>query len=169
MVLDEPIHIVMYDPAWPRIAEAEIDRLHRELGEYLVACEHFGSTSVPGCDAKPSIDLLVGLGTWPALASVRMKLSVIGYEDWGEAGIPGRLYFTARGPQSFNLAVTLQGSDLWRANVQIRELLRSDSDLVRQYVDVKHVAVREGCTTLLAYSHRKADFMSELRRRATRG
>jgi GrpB-like predicted nucleotidyltransferase (UPF0157 family) len=35
--------------------------LHTALGSFLVACEHVGSTAVPGLAAKPIIDLLVGV------------------------------------------------------------------------------------------------------------
>ena len=47
MDLDEPIHLVAYDPHWTELAQAKIQRLLPVLGKELVACEHFGSASVP--------------------------------------------------------------------------------------------------------------------------
>jgi GrpB-like predicted nucleotidyltransferase (UPF0157 family) len=164
MDLDEPIQLVAYDPEWPRLAESEIQRVSLALGAQLASCEHFGSTSVPGCAAKPILDLLVGLPTWPAPPSVRATLRALGYEDCGEAGISGRLYFRRRGALAFNLAVTLHEGELWRSNVRLRELLRRDPAWMHAYVEAKRAAVRDGCTTLIAYSHHKAPFLAELAR-----
>ena len=169
MDLDEPIHLAAYDPEWPRLAHTELQRLSQTLGDALVAGEHFGSTSVPGCEAKPIIDLLVGLRAWPATGSTRASLCALGYEDCGEAGIPGRLYFRMRGAQPFNLAVTLHDGELWRSNLLLRELLRSDPQLVSAYVEAKRAAVRAGCTMLIAYSRHKAAFLAELARLSTGG
>jgi GrpB-like predicted nucleotidyltransferase (UPF0157 family) len=164
-VLDEAIEVVPYDGRWPQLAAEESARLRSKLGPH-VPIEHFGSTSVPGCDAKPIIDLLVGVSVWPAPAAVRTALTQLGYEDLGEAGIPGRLYFRRRGVPAFNLAVALPQGELWQTNLRIRELLRKDPELMRQYAQQKRAAVRAGCTTLIAYSNHKASFMSELVRRA---
>jgi GrpB-like predicted nucleotidyltransferase (UPF0157 family) len=166
-MLDEEIVVVPYDARWPQLAADEIERLRCALGAHF-PFEHFGSTSVPGCDAKPVIDLLVGVSVWPAPAEVRASLVQLGYEDLGEAGIPSRLYFRRRGAQAFNLAVTLSDGELWQGNLRIRELLRGEPELVRQYVQEKRAAVAGGCTRLIAYSRHKAAFMSQLVQRAAR-
>jgi GrpB-like predicted nucleotidyltransferase (UPF0157 family) len=167
-MLDEPIHVVPYRPEWSAFAEMEIESLARELGSLVVALEHFGSTSVPGCDAKPIIDLLVGVREWPPPAAVVRTLEELGYVDLGEAGIPGRLYLHRRGVggMDVNLAVTLHEGPLWRTNILVRDLLRSQPQLVSEYVLVKHAAVRAGCNTLLSYSQHKAAFMEQLVARA---
>ena len=166
MTLDEPISLVAYDPSWPALAAEQIGLLERALAHHLVGCEHFGSTSVPGCEGKPIIDILIGLHTWPAALDVRKRLTDLGYEDLGEAGVPGRLYFRRRGPSSFNLAVTAHGGEIWRGNLAIRDLLRRDPTLVQAYVAEKRAAYGDGATTLLAYSKHKAAFMSQLAERA---
>lgn len=51
-------------------------------------------------------DPAVGLQAWPAPASVRGKLTALNYEDLGEAGVPGRLYFRKRSPLAFHLSAT---------------------------------------------------------------
>src|SRR4051794_21604703 len=81
----------------------------QRLGSRAVALEHFGSTSVPGCDGKPIIDVLVGLCEWPPPENVVQDLETMGYLNLGEAGVPGRLYLRRRAGPSLNtnLAVTL--------------------------------------------------------------
>src|SRR5262249_51619863 len=55
-----PVCIVPYDANWPRSFEAERALLIDVIGRWLVAdsVEHIGSTSVPGLDAKPVIDIM---------------------------------------------------------------------------------------------------------------
>ncbi|MGA7123488.1 MAG: GrpB family protein [Polyangiaceae bacterium] len=162
-MLDEPVVLAPYDAEWPIAAAAEIERLREVLGPCIVDCEHFGSTSVPGCEAKPIVDLLVGLVEWPVASDVRSRLAGLGYEHLGEAGVPGRIYFRKRGGQpAFNLAATRHGSDLWHDNLAIRDLLRRDPAMRMRYIDVKRAALRSGKNMLLAYSEHKNPFMGEL-------
>ena len=53
------IHIVDYDPEWPRLFEREARRVQDTLGKRVLLIEHVGSTSVPGLAAKPKIDVLL--------------------------------------------------------------------------------------------------------------
>ena len=53
------ILIVDYDPQWPQLFEREADRIRAALGSRALRIEHTGSTSVPGLDAKPIIDVLL--------------------------------------------------------------------------------------------------------------
>ena len=56
---DGPIHLAPADPAWARqYAEVEA-RITEALGRTAVVVEHVGSTSVPGLDAKPFLDVLL--------------------------------------------------------------------------------------------------------------
>jgi GrpB-like predicted nucleotidyltransferase (UPF0157 family) len=45
---DPAVRLVEYDPAWPRMAAAEIERTRAAVGETAVRVEHVGSTAVPG-------------------------------------------------------------------------------------------------------------------------
>ena len=48
----------VYSPEWPIEFEREATRLRSILGDEIVEIHHIGSTSVPGLDAKPIIDML---------------------------------------------------------------------------------------------------------------
>ena len=60
---DPAIRIVPYDPSWPALADAELQRLADALGPVARRLEHVGSTAVPGLAAKPVIDLQVSVPT----------------------------------------------------------------------------------------------------------
>jgi len=55
-----PIILRAYNPAWPAWYEAEKAELERRVGAEIIArISHYGSTSVPGLLAKPTIDILL--------------------------------------------------------------------------------------------------------------
>ncbi|HEY5071285.1 MAG TPA: GrpB family protein [Caulobacteraceae bacterium] len=56
-----PVRIVLspYDPAWPKLFEAQAARIRGALGECALFVHHVGSTSVPGLAAKPVIDIIL--------------------------------------------------------------------------------------------------------------
>lgn len=166
MGLDEEITIRKYDPEWVTWFTEEASLLSSSLGSD-VPIEHFGSTSVPGLAAKPIVDILVGISNFPHIpTSQNQSLEDLGYESFGTAGVPGRIYLRKRGARSFNLAITPYKSDLWKDNLILRDYLRNHPNEARRYSEHKIEAYESGYRTLLAYSDHKSDFVSELLRRA---
>lgn len=85
------------------------------------------------------------------------SITQFGYENLGEAALPGRLYFRLRGEHSINLHVVLKGDGHWRNNLALRDYLRASSSARERYARAKAAAVAAGATGLLAYSAAKAD------------
>ena len=143
--IDEPIEVAPWNPEWTPLFMAERDRLLSGIGKKgVIAIEHFGSTAVPDLCAKPIIDLMVGVAPWPPDPALRVRFSNLGYEDLGEAGVPGRIYFRRRASHAYNLALVAHGGPLWIDNLAVRELLRSKSDVRREYEAAKRTAVDAG-------------------------
>lgn len=77
---DEPVRIEPYDPSWPARFEKERDLLADAIGAWVVGgIHHVGSTAVPGLDAKPVIDILVGVADLETSRECREVLGRIGY------------------------------------------------------------------------------------------
>ena len=55
--VDPPALVVTYDPGWPGLFKELRDRVDTVLADVPHVTEHVGSTTVPGLDAKPIIDL----------------------------------------------------------------------------------------------------------------
>jgi ribonuclease-3 len=159
-LIDEPVAVQGHDANWAELYGAEAARLESALGEAALAIEHVGSTAVPGLDAKPIVDLLVGV------AALDPALRLPDYEACGPAGVPGRLYFRKRGPASFNAQVVVHGGPIWRAALLLRDYLRAHPDEAQRYASHKHESLARGATTLLRYSQEKASLISELLQRA---
>ena len=92
--------IVPYDPNWPRQFAFEAGALETALGRIIVACFHMGSTSVPDMPAKPVIDILLEVGSLPALEEQAELFRASGYDCRGEYGIEGRRYFSRKASAS---------------------------------------------------------------------
>ncbi|MDX1530643.1 MAG: GrpB family protein, partial [Rhodothermales bacterium] len=165
--VDEPVEVVPYDPAWPVAFEAEREALTAALGSAAVAVEHFGSTAVPGLAAKPVVDVLVGLRSYPPPARALAALARLGYEDLGEAGVPSRHYCRKRPAEgvAFNAALVLYDGPVWADNLAVRDYLRAHPAEAEQYAAVKRASAGPA-VRLLAYSDRKGPFVTALAARA---
>lgn len=159
--LDEVVSITPYDPAWPVSFEIESTRIRDALGLPAGAIEHIGSTAVPGLEAKPTVDMMLGLPSYPPAQSVVNRLVILGYEDLREAGVPQRRHLRMRGhgddKSNFNLHLVKLGSEHWTNNLALRELLRRDADARERYARAKQVALQAGGGRLLGYSAAKAE------------
>lgn len=72
-------HVVKYDENWPKLFEAECEKLRDGVSE-LILIEHIGSTSVPGLDAKPVIDIQASIKEMPPSDQIIEKFKKLGYK-----------------------------------------------------------------------------------------
>jgi GrpB-like predicted nucleotidyltransferase (UPF0157 family) len=92
---------------WAAAAAAEGERLMASLGPALLGVHHVGSTAIPGIAAKPVLDLLPVAASAECLDECRPGVEALGYEWWGELGLPGRRYCTRSDPASGRRLVQL--------------------------------------------------------------
>ncbi len=165
MSLDEAVEIVDYDPRRAHAYRGERDRVRLALALATLKFEHIGSTAVPGLAGKPIVDLMAGAApaVWAARDELRPRIVALGYEDLGEAGVPGRLYFTRRTAlRAYNLALVEFEGKHWKANLAFRDYLRAHPDEAAAYANAKREAVAGGAKTLLAYSAAKAGVLETI-------
>ena len=169
MNLDEPVEIADFDPRLAHAYRGERDRLRLGLATASLKFEHIGSTAVPGLAGKRIVDLMLGASptVWAAREELRPRVVALGYEDLGEAGVPGRLYFRRRTAlRAFNVALVEEGGEHWRANLAFRDYLRAHPDEAAAYADAKRAAIAGGAGTLLAYSAAKASAVDGILKKA---
>jgi GrpB-like predicted nucleotidyltransferase (UPF0157 family) len=160
--IDEPVHIVPYDEQWPKFFEQEKERLKQALNKQYLEFEHIGSTSVAGLSAKPIIDIMIGVESYPPSNELILQICALGYFFHGEANIPGRFYFTRRGQCNFNLAVVLLYKEHWLTNIKFRNYLRHHPQERLEYERIKRTAINSGAITLLPYSEFKKEFIADI-------
>lgn len=160
--IDEAVEIVPYDASWPATFEAEKLRLVETLGVPPADIEHIGSTAVPGLAAKPVVDMMLRVPTLERAEGFLSRLAILGYENFGEANVPGRLYMRLRGERNVNLQLVADSAPHWTNNLALRELLRGDGALRERYAAAKRAALAAGHDRLLAYSGAKQPVVDEM-------
>jgi len=151
------VEVVTYDPAWPD----QFDRVARALAGALAevdvrAIEHVGSTSVPGLAAKPVLDIDVVVPRQSLLAAIA-ALERDGYRHRGDLGIPDRHALAApdEHPRR-NVYVCVEDSLALRNHLTVRDTLRRDAALRREYGELKLQLATKDWPDVDAYVRRKS-------------
>lgn len=155
---DEVI-VVDYDDEWLERFERERMLIAGALGDLAVSIEHVGSTAVPGCAAKPVIDIMIGLRTLAEGERCIAPLEAIGYEFRGDGGIAEHLFFRRGKPRTHHLHMVERGGSYWNEHIAFRELLRTTPELAREYGALKKRLAARYRTQRVEYTEAKTPFV----------
>ena len=132
-----PVELKEHDKAWAENAWRESKRLIAATGDRIITVHHIGSTAIQNVRAKPILDLMPAVSSLAEFDGCRAVLEKLGYEWWGEYGLPGRRYCTLHDPLTGARKVQLhcyeQGSPEITRHLAFRDYLRSNPDLAREY------------------------------------
>lgn len=158
---DEPIHLAAYDPAWPARFEEERTALVAAIGEWIVDdVHHVGSTAVPGLEAKPIIDILVGvrgldesLPCFEPLAGLDYLYAPYLAEEmhWFCKPHPSR--------RTHHLHFVPAGSQRYAEEIAFRDRLRENPQIAAKYLALKRCLASRFANDREAYTDAKSDFI----------
>jgi len=157
----EPVVLVEYDPAWPRLFAREEARIRGALGDAALQVEHAGSTSITGLAAKPIVDIVLVVPDSADEPAYVPALEAAGYvlrirePDWYEhralKGTDPRVnlhVFSAGCPEVERMLLfrdhlrrDARDRDLYERTK--RELAQRDWKYVQHYADAKSEVVEE--------------------------
>lgn len=146
----------------------EKQRIANLLEKISPEIAHIGSTSVVGMDAKPVIDIMVGINCASEIDAAEIALEKRGYVSHGEKGIPGRLFFTLGDPPRIHLHMVTFGGQLWKGHLLFRDILNRNQELAAKYVALKISLARQFPLDRQSYTAGKADFIENVLRLARR-
>lgn len=127
--------VVPYNPEWPQQFAEERVRVHNALGSHCIEVRHIGSTSVPGLAAKPIIDVLPIV---KSLASIDYKnLEELGYEVYGEFGIPFHVFAKKRGEPMYHMHIWEDGNPEIEKHRLFLDYLRGNPAEAKRYENLK--------------------------------
>lgn len=168
-----PVEIVPHDRAWAALFERERALIAAAAGDAAVAIEHVGSTSVPGLDAKPVVDIALGARTLDAARARIDALCAAGYvratyqesdRDW--------LYIAKHHPERARSMVHLHlipfGGDRWNRYLLFRDYLRAHPGEATAYADLKRALAAEFGADRIGYGEAKTDFIAAAGEKARR-
>lgn len=134
----DPIVVVAYDPAWPGEFREIGGRIRAALGPVARRIDHVGSTSVPGLDAKPVIDIQVSVEALEPREVFRAPLASLGYVHHPDNPERTKRFFKhGPGMRQTHLHVRVQGTFDEQLNLLFRDYLRSHPDAAKEYAAVK--------------------------------
>jgi len=154
------IVVVPYDEKWPEMFKAERFMIQALLGDVAKNVHHIGSTSVPGLLAKPVIDILLEVSDTYRLDKCVSLMVKAGYVARGENGIAGRRYFIKGGDQRSHQVHAFSVGDVQiPRHLAFRDYLRKNSDIAREYSEIKHAAALLCRNDAHRYSAFKTNFI----------
>src|SRR5204863_10155714 len=114
-------------------------RLARALRPLALRIDHHGSTSVPGLDAKPIIDIQISVAELHPMAAYRGSLLALSYVHVPHADDAVCPYFhrPADWPHTHHVHVVQAGGDAERRTLAFRDFLRDHADVAREYAALK--------------------------------
>ena len=155
---DGAIELAPVDPTWMTIAAALVRYLRDELPGARVA--HVGSTAVPGCTAKPLLDLSVGLETEQAMDADAVSRLGLVFRSVNPESVVFAIY-RDDGPRVANVHVRRRGDRFERWDLLWRDYLRAHARARDDYAAFKHRVVAE-TEERASYSRLKGEFIGPL-------
>lgn len=159
--LDEQIRLAPYDRSWPDRFAEEQAALEEAIGKWVSGgIHHVGSTAVPGLEAKPVIDILVGieslrdaLGCFEPLAKIEYL-----YARY----LPEEMHWFCKpdpAHRTHHLHLVPVGFKRYRDELAFRDRLRNDPKIAAEYLSLKRILASRFAHDREAYTDAKSDFV----------
>jgi putative glutamine amidotransferase len=160
--------VVPPDPSWPRSFEEEAARITAALGDQVVRIDHVGSTSVPGLDAKPIVDIQVSLRSLEPRAAYAPALQALGYRTLLDPTAPDHEYASrdVDGHRAFHVHLCPAGSGWERRHLAFRDWLRAHPDDAAAYAELKRELASEHPNDVFTYTDAKGAFIRSIESKA---
>lgn len=162
-------NVQAWQPAWDASFRAEADRLERAFAPLLPFIEHVGATSIPGCAARPIIDIAVGVGRPAAARFMVETLRGYGYRYDDTPPCEVGQYLFVRHPHgvpTHHVHVVEHGGAAWDALLRFRDVLRTNGRLAREYELLRRRFAGVHPANRLAHARAKTIFISSVLRSA---
>ena len=173
-LIKEHVDLVPYDPSWPLLYAKEEQFLRTALPvDLFIRIDHIGSTAIPGCSAKPVIDVQV---TVRDLERVKREVVPLmekeGYEFIWRPTIGERAPFYAwfikrnsAGERTHHIHM-VEPDNASEDRILFRDHLRAHPEEVERYESLKHDLALAHAKDRAAYTQGKTAFIADMVRQA---
>ncbi|WP_286786841.1 MULTISPECIES: GrpB family protein [unclassified Pseudomonas] len=168
--INENVELHSYDSSWPKVFEAERERLMSLFQDVFIDIQHIGSTAIPGLTSKPIIDIIAGVESISIAERLALPLCESGYNTSAEfnESLSDRKWFMrwANGHRTHHLHLVVHGSKIWHERLKFRDKLRSNSEYAARYAELKTKLAIMHSTDREAYTNAKEEFVVSILREA---
>jgi GrpB-like predicted nucleotidyltransferase (UPF0157 family) len=156
-----------YDKRYPAWFLLEKRRLQRVI-PHASRIEHIGSTAVPGLGGKGIVDIHIAV-TKGAMLRTKNKLIKAGYDFRPKGGNASRHFFQKDYSHNGSIRrvhvhLSPLGSFEWNQTIALRDALRENPRLARQYATIKRRAVKIAKGEMKKYKKTKQLFFDALKK-----
>ncbi len=156
------VKLLPHNEQWHELFAEEKARLETAIGEFVLAIEHVGSTSICGIAAKPILDIAIAISDKATGEKCVAPLENAGYEYRGENGIAGRFYFVKGAPRSHHLHMLLANSRELHNHLAFRDFLLQNHFAAVEYDILKKMLAEKHPTDREAYLDGKGEFIERI-------
>lgn len=161
------LELVAYDPEWGAFFNKEKNKIRKTVGQFTLAIEHIGSTSIKDMCAKPIIDIAIGLEKYDDGFKCVEGLSKIGYLYLGEHGVPGRHFLrTDSDVVKCHIHMYEITSAEWENHILFRDYLSNHEKEAKEYASLKNDLVKQFGNNREKYTETKAEFINNILKKA---
>lgn len=163
-----PIKLQPFDENWRAKYLQEERQLKAALKEFPIQFFHIGSTSIKGCAAKPVIDILGVVPDILFVDDVAESITNLGYDAFGEFGMPHRRYFTKYALEGMPVHLHIfedTDPDVGR-HLRFRDYLSDHPELLNEYCSLKEKQAEEYPLSSDLYTIGKSAFVERIDRLA---
>ncbi len=165
--MTERVIIVPYDPMWPAVFSKLGAALRKALGDTALRIDHIGSTSIPGLDAKPIVDIQISVRSFEPLDAFRLPLESLGFVFRANNPELTKRYFREKpGERRTHIHVRRVGSWAEQFALLFRDYVRTHDEEAKHYAELKYRLAEQYGEDRHGYTEAKAPFVWEIMAKA---
>lgn len=132
--------------------------------KYDIKIRHIGSTVIPSIDAKPIIDILVGMRSVEDIHWVQEPLEKLGYTLVPHASEKDKLFFALGSDikRTHHVNVVQYQSDYWKNDLLFRDYLLANPNTAAKYGQIKTKLAKKFANDRKTYTEGKKKFIESV-------
>lgn len=155
------VKLEKWNSRWREDFEAEKQNLLKFFGDAVMSIYHIGSTSVKGLDAKPIIDIAVGMNKLSDFEKVRGKFEETSQYSVKLDNAPDEILIR-KGPEDNRthfIHVMEQNSERLKSSIAFRNLLQNNPEARNEYLELKRELAKRFPHDRKSYTSGKDNFI----------
>lgn len=162
------IIIAPHNPLWKTLFEEEKAKLEVALQNQNALIEHIGSTAVENLDAKPIIDIMIGIPDFSVVDQTCVSpIRALGYDFplKYQNSFPKRRYFRKwkdNETKTHHIHLTEIGCPFWERHLFFRDHLRNNPEVRIAYQNLKYHLAEQEWDEMNSYADAKTEFIRSI-------
>lgn len=161
-MLNKRVIVVPFDQTWTEKFVEEDRQLRQVFKDLEIAFFHIGSTSIPGCFAKPIIDILGITSDILVIDRFNQRMIELGFRPLGEYGMKQRRFFQRKTGVPVHLHIFENTDPEVERHLRFCSYLRSHPDKMKEYSKLKTRLAKQFTHDIQRYILGKEKWIKEI-------